>query len=224
MRVLLVILLMLISLPVYALQATINLPNSEVLEEDTILMKDVTYVYPKGKVVNTAPNITYGVAHEIELSIGVPVIMNYDTDKTVVKSAIEGKKVFYIYDKNNRITVGAGIYPYLNKEISPEGFIFAHATRKIEKTGTSFSIGGYTSGDKTLLNSGGLLMILDQKIYKDIHLLSEYTTGNGSRSNYSAGIKYKIKGVSITNSVIVPNHGNSIGFQLILAKTIGVKK
>ena len=224
MKKLIICLFMLIGLPVFALQATINMPNSECLDEGEVLIKDVSNVSPKTDTVSTAPNLTYGIGHKAEVSIGVPVIVNYENSNIVLKSAIEAKKVINILNDNNRITVGAGIFPYLNKSVSPEAFLYAHATRKINKTGTFLSIGGYAQGDKTLVNSGGLLMILDQKVYKDLHLVSEYTTGNGSRSNYSAGLKYKIKGISMTGAVILPNHSNNVGFQIILSKKFGGKR
>lgn len=218
-RFLILLIIILVPLPVYALQATINLPNSEVLDENDILLKDVTSFYSKTNIGNTSPNITYGIGHLSEISIGVPIITDFN-DSPIVKTSIEGKKVFTIVDKNNRLTVGGGISPYLNKSICPEGFIFAHGTRKIEKTNTSISLGGYIAGDKTLFNNGGFLAILDQKIYKDVSVLSEYTTGNGSRSNFSVGLRYKIKDVSITNSIILPNHHNNVGFQITVAKLI----
>ena len=214
------VLIFLISNPSFALQSTINLPNSEITEKNDLFIKDVTVINPNTAKGSTSPNITYGIGHNTELSLGVPVIMTFKDSRFTVKGAIEGKSVIYLGDKNNRLTIGGGVYPYLNKSICPEGFMFTHFTRHIEKTNTKISIGGYISGDKTFINTGGLLIILDQKLYKDLYLLNEYTTGNGSRVGYSVGLKYKIKGTSITGAVLIPNHGNNLGFQITVARLL----
>ena len=204
--------------PCFALQNTINMPNSDVLNEGVILLKDVSSVYPDKKSGTTIPSINYGIGHGTEISIGVPVTMKFPNSTFTTKMAVEAKHVIYLYDKTNRITFGGGIFPYLNGGTT-EGFFYGHVTKIISKTKTSFSIGGYTTGDKEFINSGGMLMILEQDLNKNLKLLGEYTTGNNSRSNFAVGIKYKpVNDFALTGAVIVPNNENGVGFQVILSK------
>ena len=138
--------------------------------------------------------------------------------------AVVAKHVFYPIEnsKNTRITVGGGVLPYLTGGVT-EGFFYGHATRVISKTKTTFSIGGYMTGEKEFINSGGMLMILEQGIPKTdkVKLVSEYTTGNNSRSNFAVGVKYKpIKDFAVTGAVVIPHYSNNsgVGFQIILSK------
>lgn len=216
----------------WALQNTINMPNSEVLPQGNVLLKEVDTNYPnKDLKTNTnIPSINYGVGHNTEVSLGVPLIMNFPDSsvKTTIKMAIEAKHVFYPIEdyKNTRIIFGGGVFPYLNGGTT-EGFFYAHITQIINKTKTNLSLGGYSVGDKEFINSGGMLMMLEQGIPKTdkIKLVSEYTTGRNSRSNFAVGIKYKpVKDFAITGAVILPNHSNdyntnkNIGFEIILSK------
>lgn len=208
--------LMWIGLPSYGVQSTINFPNSEVTDKDSLAIKQVINTYPGNKNGNLIPSITYGLGYNSEMSISVPLNFKYEGGRVTEKLGLEYK---YVYPyKNTRFTFGASTFPYLNGGTT-EGFFYSHVTQKF-KTGTNFSIGGYATGQNTLVNSGGMVMLVEQDLNKKLKLLGEYTTGNNNRAGFSTGIKYKVnKDVSVVGAVIIPYH-NDIGFQLIFSKTI----
>lgn len=221
MKNLICLLILLIGIPVWAVQATINMPSSDVLPTDRILFKDVTNVYAYKNSGTTIPSINFGLGHGTEFSVGVPITMHFVNSTFTTKLAIEGKKTFFI-DDNTRVTFGGGVFPYLNGGVA-EGFFYGHATRLIDKTGTAISLGGYAVGDNQFINSGGMLIILEQKLLDKLRLVSEFTTGDNSRANFGVGLKYKpTKDFAVTGAVILPAHDNNVGFQIIVSKFVDI--
>ena len=209
-----------IGLPAFGVQSTINFPNSEILEENTILLKQVASTYPNNQNGTLIPSVNYGVGHNTEVSVGVPVGFTY-SGVFNQKLALETKSVWTKH--NTRFTVGGGVFPYLNGGTT-EGFVYSHVTQVISKTKTNISVGGYATGQQEFLNDGGIVLILEQSLTDKIKLLGEYTSGNTTRANFAAGLKYKAKNdLAITGAVIIPtDHG--IGFQIIISKFIFPKK
>ena len=111
-----------ISLPCFGVQCTINLPNCEVLDSNTVLLKLVSNTSPKTKTGSINPSINYGLPCKSEASVSVPIGYTYSGTFTE-KMGIEGKKVFQI--NNTRLTTGLGVFPYLSGGTT-EGFFYCH--------------------------------------------------------------------------------------------------
>lgn len=205
-----------------ALQAIILVPSSDVLGKNTLLIKESIPVYPgKGSNVNLNTSVNVGLGWGTEMSIAVPVNIKFSDGTTTEKMSIEAKKVFYMGSDNNRLTIGGAIAPSLNMPVCPDTYLYMHASKVIPKTRTTLTAGGYMTGAKHFLNSGGVILAVDQGIIGNkLKAQAEFSSGYNNRSNFGVGLKYRpVQDFSISGAVIIPmKETNNVGFQLTLSK------
>jgi len=228
LKILILICLMNIGMEARALQKVITVPSSDVLKKDAILLKQVSRVFPyKGGNVLVIPSATVGLGWGTEASVSVPVNIMFNDGAASEKINIEAKKVFYLGSDNNRLTVGGLVGPSLNMPVCPDMFLYAHATRYIPKTRTTFTAGGYLTGENHFTNKGGMILTLDQGLIGNkLRVVTELLTGENNRSLFGAGLKYKLMDdFSISGAFIVPIQGaDNVGFQLVFSKFIFPEK
>ncbi|MBR1754873.1 hypothetical protein IJ732_08570 [bacterium] len=205
-----------------AVQNYINVPTSEVLKKDVVFIKEATLVSPgKGRSVTTTPSVNVGLGWGMEASFGVPVSIKFEDGKTTEKISIDAKKVFYIGSDTNRLTIGGAVAPSINMPVCPDMYIYSHATKVFPKTRTSFSVGGYMTGENHFVNSGGAILALDQGIIGNkVKGQVEWTSGYNNKSHFGVGLKYKPKDdFSIAAAMIIPmKETDNIKFQLTFSK------
>ena len=213
-----------ISSDVKALQNIIDVPSTQVLEKNTFLLKESTNVFPYGdERVQVTPSISFGLGHGFEGSVSLPVNINFSEGLATEKIRLKGKKTFYLGNENNRFMISGGIIPSLNMPVCPDMQVYALFAKRIPKTLTTITAGGYMVGDQHFLNTGGVVLGLEQGFFEDkFKIVTEWSSGYNSRSNWAVGMKFRpVKDLSITTAVIMPNREyDNIGFKLTLSKTI----
>ena len=205
-----------------ALQAIINVPSSDVLGKNTVLLKESIPVYPgKGSQINLNTSVNVGLGWGTEISAAVPVNIKFSDGKTTEKLSLEAKKVFYMGSNNNRLTIGGAIAPSLNMPVCPDTYLYMHAAKVFPKTRTTLTAGGYMTGAKHFLNSGGAILAIDQGIIGNkLKAQAEWSSGYNNKSNFAVGLKYRpVDDFSISGAMIIPmKETDNIGFQLTLSK------
>ncbi|MCQ2753580.1 MAG: hypothetical protein MJ231_00865 [bacterium] len=215
----------LLSEKTFAQQNIIKAPNSEVLPEGTVILKETSFASLHDDVKLT-PSLIMGLGHGMDLSVGVPVSIGYSNANATVSGDIGLKKVFFI-GPTTRFTLGASISPYLNQSVTPNTFAYAHLTQRIKQTKSSFTVGTYVNGEKHFLNTTGVLLGFEQVIIPNkLRLACDWMSGDNNKSNFAVGLKYRPQPtLSITTAVVIPNtNTDRLGFQLSLSKFIQFDK
>lgn len=216
-------LLFIVNLRAEAMQSIITIPSSTVLPRGGVIIKETTRVNPYGdKNVRMTPNVTFGTGHGMEFSMGVPVIMKFAGDVTETKTDLSAKKVWYL-GSGTRVSVGGTISPSFNMPVCPDTFVFGHVTQRFKKTKTGFTVGGYATGRRHFLNSGGVIIAVDQVVVSNkLNVVAEWASGENNRGRFGAGLKYRPNPeLSVSAAVLIPNREcDNIGFQLSLSKYI----
>ena len=206
-----------------AMQSIITIPSSTVLPRGGVIIKEATRVNPYGdKNVRMTPNVTFGTGHGMEFSMGVPVIMKFAGDVTETKTDLSAKKVWYL-GSGTRVSVGGTISPSFNMPVCPDTFVFGHVTQRFKKTKTGFTVGGYATGRRHFLNSGGVIIAVDQVVVSNkLNVVAEWASGENNRGRFGAGLKYRPNPeLSVSAAVLIPNReSDNIGFQMTLSKYI----
>lgn len=205
-------------------QTIINIPSSEVLSTDTIIIKESNRLNPFGDQVTTTvtPSLIFGVGNGIELATGVGTSID---DKSTVKGNYSIKKVFFI-SNSGRLTIGGSINPYFSEHITPDSSLYAHVSQRIKRTRTSLTAGTYVHGSKRMPNEFGVLLGLEQIIIPNkLRLAMDWISGDDSYGKMGVGLKYKpIPSLSLTSAVIIPNdYEDNAGFNISLSKMISLE-
>jgi hypothetical protein len=202
----------------------INIPSSEVLPAENIILKESNRFNPhfdNGTTVLT-PSVVIGVGHSFELASGVGTTFN---DKNVVKGNFSIKKVFFI-GSSTRLTLGGSVNPYFSTHSTPDSLFYTHVSHRIKKTRTSITAGAYVHGQKSMPNDGGVMLGFEQVIIPNkLRLVMDWISGDDSYGKMGVGLKYRpIPSLSITSAVIVPNRDtDTIGFNVSVSKSISLK-
>lgn len=216
-------LLFIVNSRVEAVQSIITIPSSSVLPQGGVIIKETTRVNPYGdKNVRITPNVTFGTGHGMEVSVGVPVSVKFAGDVTETKTDLSAKKVWYI-GSGTRVSVGGTISPSFNMPVCPDTFVFGHVTQRFKKTKTGFTVGGYATGRRHFLNSGGVIIAVDQVVISNkLNVVAEWASGENNRGRFGAGLKYRPNPeLSVSAAVLIPNREcDNIGFHLSLSKYI----
>src|SRR5574344_2373051 len=137
----------------FAQQTIITVPSSDVLPEGGFILKtSVKNQINEDGYTDISPTAIFGIGHGCDFSLKVPVKINQDYN-TSIKGDIGIKKVFFI-GSSNRFTIGGSVAPSFNHSVTPDMFTYAHFTKKIRKTRTSLTAGGYLNGRNHFLNQG----------------------------------------------------------------------
>jgi len=207
---------------VFAEQTVINIPSSEVLPFENIILKDSNRITPNDSSGVVTPSVVFGLGHGFELSTGVATAIS---DTTIVRGNFAAKKVFFL-GKATRLSVGGSIGPYFNGAASPDSFIYSHLTQKIRKTRTSLTAGMYAHGSKNMPHNAGVLLGVEQVLVPNkLRLAADWISGDNSYGKMGLGLKYRpVPSVSITSAVIIPNKDEEcIGFNISISKFISLK-
>ncbi len=203
-----------------AQQTIINVPSADVLPKDSCIFKtSVKNQINENGYTRISPTTTVGIGHGMDLSFAVPVRIEQDYN-TTVNGDIGLKKVLFL-GNSTRFTVGGNIAPSFNDSITPSTFTYAHLTKKVKKTKTSLTAGAYLQGDSKILNSGGILVGVEQVIISNkLRLAFDWFSGDNSKGNYAVGLKYRpSQTLSITGATVIPNRNDeSIAFQVSMSK------
>lgn len=209
----------------YAQQTIINIPSSEILPAGDLLFKDSNRFgsFSSGRNVSLTPSVTFGTGFGTELStaIGTSIDKNYSA---TVRNDISAKKVFFL-GSSTRLTFGGTISPYLTQFSHPDTFIYTHLSKRIKKTRTSLTAGAYMNGQKGPIDTGGVILGLEQVIIPNkLRLAFDWTSGQDSLGRMGVGFKYRpIPTVSITSAVIMPNEDtDNIAFNISISKFISL--
>lgn len=209
----------------FSQQTIINAPSSEVLPAGDMLLKGSSRfdTFSTGGNSSLVPSVTLGTGFGTELSTGVGTVI--DGDKyTTVRGDFSAKKVWFI-GNSTRLTVGGTVSPYFTQATMPNTFIYSHISQRIKKTRTSITAGGYLSGDKSCLNTGGIMLGVEQVIISNkLRLAFDWLSSQDSYGRIGAGVKYRpIPTLQITGAVIIPNHdSDDIAFNFSISKFISL--
>lgn len=221
-------LFMLLAVPcekAFSQQTIINAPSSEVLPAGDMLLKGSSRfdTFSTGGNSSLVPSVTLGTGFGTELSTGVGT--SIDGNKyTTVRGDFSAKKVWML-GNSTRLTTGATISPYFNQATMPNTFIYSHLSQRIKKTRTSITAGGYLSGDKSCLNTGGIIIGLEQVVISNkLRLAFDWLSSQDSYGRIGAGVKYRpIPTLQITGAVIIPNKDtDDIAFNVSISKFISL--
>lgn len=210
---------------VQAEQTIITMPSSEVLPVRDMLLKGGTSISPFSTEGNTSltPSVTFGSGFGTELSTSIGTVLDTNRNTSVV-GHLSAKKVWFL-GSSTRLTTGGTLSPYLTHAVHPGTFIYAHLSQRIKKTRTSITAGGYFSGEKNFLNTGGVMLGIEQVIIPNkLRLAMDWLSGQDSYGRIGVGLKYRpIPSVSITSAVIIPNRDmDNIAFNLSVSKFISL--
>lgn len=209
----------------FAQQTIINVPSSEVLPAGQIMFKSSNRFRPfePDGYASLTPALTIGIGRGMELSTGVNTSIDNDYN-TSVRNDISAKKVWFL-GNSTRLTVGGTIGPSLSEAVHPNTFFYGHLSQRIKKTRTSITAGAYMNGQEHFLNSGGVILGLDQVIIPNkLRLAFDWLSGEDSYGKMGVGFKYRpIPTVSVTSAVIVPTQdSDNIAFNISVSKYISL--
>ncbi|MCI1273814.1 MAG: hypothetical protein LKG27_05210 [Clostridiaceae bacterium] len=204
----------------YAQQTIINVPSSDVLPAENMIIKtSVKTQLGDDKYTRITPTAIMGLGHGMDLSVGVPTKINEDFNTQA--SADVGLKKVWFAGPSTRITAGGSVAPSFNDSVTPSMFAYAHVSQKIRKSRTSLTFGGYMHGRNHFLNKGGVVVGVDQVIIPNkLRLALDWMSGETDKGNFAVGLKYRpVPTLSITSAVIIPNrNSDNIAFQISVSK------
>ncbi len=209
---------------VYAEQTIINIPSSEVLPAENIILKESNRFnshFDNGTTTLT-PSVIFGVGHGLEFATGVGTTFN---DNHIIRGNFSAKKVFFL-GSSTRLTIGGSINPYFSANSTPDSFFYTHLSQRIKKTRTSLTAGAYVHGQKSMPNEGGVLFGIEQVIIPNkLRFAMDWISGDDSYGKMGVGLKYRpIPSLSITSAVIIPNRETeTMGFNVSVSKFISLK-
>ena len=211
--------------PALSQQTIINLPSSEVLPKGNLILKGSTKFRPFEPDGYTAitPTVIMGIGHGMDISLGVGSTIDKDFN-TNVKGNVGLKKVFFL-GNSTRFTVGGDVSPSFMNSVTPDTFAYAHISQRIKKSRTSITAGGYMSGRKHFLNTGGVALGIDQVLIPNkLRLVLDWMSGENDCGRMGVGLKYRpVPTLSVTSAVIIPNkNSENISFSVSLSKYISI--
>lgn len=209
--------------PVNAEQTIITMPSSEVLPLGDMLLKGSTSVgsFPSESYTSLTPSIIFGGGHGTEFSLATGTKLN-TARNTMVQGRFGVKKVWFL-SSATRLTTGAAVLPSFSQVVHPGTFAYAHLSQRIKKTRTSITAGGYLSGEESFLNTGGVMIGLEQVVLPNkLRLAIDWLSSQDSYGKMGVGFKYRpVPSVSVNGSVIIPNEdSDNIAFNISVSKFI----
>lgn len=208
---------------VCAEQTIINVPSSEVLPAENIILKESNRLNAFfGSGTTLTPSVIFGVGRGFEFATGVGTTIN---ENNTVKGNFSAKKVFFL-GNSTRLTIGGTINPYFSTQSAPDSLLYTHLSKRIKKTRTSITAGAFMHGQKSMPNESGVLFGIEQVVVPNkLRLVMDWISGDDFYGKMGAGIKYRpIPSLSITSAVIIPNRDeDTIGFNVSVSKFISLK-
>lgn len=195
MRIAILIIIALFTIPISAQQTIFNVPTTDVLEKGKVYVElDVAFKPNSQTAVNRfssfTPRIVVGVGGKVE--VGLNVIGNVQPGADTTTFVPTAKWKFYEKDKT-ALVAGTNLYiPVRNRSYNIGSYNYLAVSQTINKT--RLTAGGYVASKNVFapnaVRSGGQFGI-EQTLNSKVSLAADWLTGKHASGYFTPGLIYK---------------------------------